>query len=235
MEQHQDQHNENNGLSVEVNSQKFISGKKKDAKKALEDTNCNLTILNSQSNEVLTDGEIIKSCEKKLSLLSLNGPTKLSNGIENSVESDCSSLENTVSKKISSQCETCVKASENPNVSAVVNSIDDKNRDSEHSLIKSSQGVNISADGKENPQALTDVTEGITDSPVHDDVAVCAQLSDSKPNESPQVEIKYVSYESEVQMPDIMRLIQKDLSEPYSIYTYRYFIHNWPQLCFLVS
>jgi len=30
-----------------------------------------------------------------------------------------------------------------------------------------------------------------------------------------------------------MKLIQKDLSEPYSIYTYRYFIHNWPKLCFL--
>lgn len=45
--------------------------------------------------------------------------------------------------------------------------------------------------------------------------------------------IKYVGYESENQMPDIMRLIQKDLSEPYSIYTYRYFIHNWPKLCFL--
>lgn len=47
--------------------------------------------------------------------------------------------------------------------------------------------------------------------------------------------IEYVVYVSEVQMPDIMRLITKDLSEPYSIYTYRYFIHNWPKLCFLVS
>lgn len=46
--------------------------------------------------------------------------------------------------------------------------------------------------------------------------------------------IRYVRYESELQMPDIIRLITKDLSEPYSIYTYRYFIHNWPQLCFLV-
>ncbi|CAL1283630.1 unnamed protein product [Larinioides sclopetarius] len=36
-------------------------------------------------------------------------------------------------------------------------------------------------------------------------------------------------------MPDIMRLIQKDLSEPYSIYTYRYFIHNWPKLTYLSS
>ncbi|XP_053553301.1 N-alpha-acetyltransferase 30 [Bombina bombina] len=44
---------------------------------------------------------------------------------------------------------------------------------------------------------------------------------------------RYVRYESELQMPDIMRLITRDLSEPYSIYTYRYFIHNWPQLCFL--
>ncbi|XP_034239664.1 N-alpha-acetyltransferase 30-like [Thrips palmi] len=45
--------------------------------------------------------------------------------------------------------------------------------------------------------------------------------------------IVYVSYESELQMPDIMRIMNKDLSEPYSIYTYRYFIYNWPKLCFL--
>lgn len=46
--------------------------------------------------------------------------------------------------------------------------------------------------------------------------------------------IEYSNYESELQIPDIMKLIQKDLSEPYSIYTYRYFIHNWPHLCFMV-
>ncbi|KAF6022844.1 NAA30 [Bugula neritina] len=45
----------------------------------------------------------------------------------------------------------------------------------------------------------------------------------------------YVCYESELQMSDIMTLISKDLSEPYSIYTYRYFIHNWPDLCFLAK
>ena len=47
--------------------------------------------------------------------------------------------------------------------------------------------------------------------------------------------VEYVNYENETQMGAIMSLIQKDLSEPYSIYTYRYFIHNWPHLCFLVS
>ena len=50
-----------------------------------------------------------------------------------------------------------------------------------------------------------------------------------------KVTINYVNYESESQMKDIMSLITKDLSEPYSIYTYRYFIHNWPKLSFLVS
>eukprot|EP00193_Tetraselmis_chui_P003123 CAMPEP_0177756164 /NCGR_PEP_ID=MMETSP0491_2-20121128/2961_1 /TAXON_ID=63592 /ORGANISM="Tetraselmis chuii, Strain PLY429" /LENGTH=172 /DNA_ID=CAMNT_0019271725 /DNA_START=293 /DNA_END=811 /DNA_ORIENTATION=- len=30
-----------------------------------------------------------------------------------------------------------------------------------------------------------------------------------------------------------MALIDNELSEPYSIFTYRYFIYNWPHLCFL--
>lgn len=47
------------------------------------------------------------------------------------------------------------------------------------------------------------------------------------------VEVTFKEYENEHQMPDIMRVIQRELSEPYSIYTYRYFIHNWPKLCFL--
>jgi len=61
------------------------------------------------------------------------------------------------------------------------------------------------------------------------------QLTQPEPEpESEDNGVQYVVYESELQMPDIVRLIQKDLSEPYSIYTYRYFIHNWPNLCFMV-
>lgn len=65
----------------------------------------------------------------------------------------------------------------------------------------------------------------------------CHDSSFSERPESSNVisEVTYLVYESERQMPNIMRLITKDLSEPYSIYTYRYFIHNWPNLCFLVS
>lgn len=100
---------------------------------------------------------------------------------------------------------------------------------------------NISSDSREKQE---DLSNKIVES---DSKACCSnnQVSDlSKnlqeltlrgeihPNLPP---INYVQYESEVQMPMIMKIIQKDLSEPYSIYTYRYFIHNWPKLCFLVS
>lgn len=70
----------------------------------------------------------------------------------------------------------------------------------------------------------------------HIDVELQKEDGTCEGNGSDKVgDLDYVVYESELQMPDIMRLITKDLSEPYSIYTYRYFIHNWPRLCFLVS
>lgn len=56
---------------------------------------------------------------------------------------------------------------------------------------------------------------------------VGAKTSDGK-------EIEYSSYIGEEQISELMALIDKDLSEPYSIFTYRYFINNWPQLCIMV-
>lgn len=40
-------------------------------------------------------------------------------------------------------------------------------------------------------------------------------------------------YVGEEQMGIIMSLIDAELSEPYTVYTYRYFLNQWPQLCFL--
>jgi len=45
--------------------------------------------------------------------------------------------------------------------------------------------------------------------------------------------IDFVNYINEEQLEDVMRLVGQDLSEPYSIFTYRYFLHRWPQLCIL--
>ncbi|PON71829.1 FkbH domain containing protein [Parasponia andersonii] len=46
-------------------------------------------------------------------------------------------------------------------------------------------------------------------------------------------EIEYVSYGGEHHLPLIMALVDSELSEPYSIFTYRYFVYLWPQLSFL--
>jgi len=43
-------------------------------------------------------------------------------------------------------------------------------------------------------------------------------------------DVVFSSFESEEALPDIMALVEKDLSEPYSIFTYRYFILGWPEL-----
>lgn len=42
-----------------------------------------------------------------------------------------------------------------------------------------------------------------------------------------------VQYKTEDDLALVMRLIDNELSEPYSIFTYRYFIYNWPNLCYL--
>ena len=44
-------------------------------------------------------------------------------------------------------------------------------------------------------------------------------------------QITYVDYTSETQLPAMMEMIDQMLSEPYSIFTYRYFLNAWPNLC----
>ncbi|KAK8044840.1 ribosomal-protein-alanine N-acetyltransferase [Apiospora rasikravindrae] len=51
-------------------------------------------------------------------------------------------------------------------------------------------------------------------------------------------ELRYIQYEhalEEQYLPAIRALISKDLSEPYSIYVYRYFLYQWAHLCYMVS
>ncbi|CAI5485090.1 unnamed protein product [Closterium sp. Yama58-4] len=44
----------------------------------------------------------------------------------------------------------------------------------------------------------------------------------------------YHAYRSEeADLAAVMRLVQCELSEPYSVFTYRYFLHHWPHLTFL--
>jgi peptide alpha-N-acetyltransferase len=50
-------------------------------------------------------------------------------------------------------------------------------------------------------------------------------------------DLRYIQYEhalEEQYLPAIRALISKDLSEPYSIYVYRYFLYQWAHLCYMV-
>lgn len=53
----------------------------------------------------------------------------------------------------------------------------------------------------------------------------------------PKNDLRYIQYESSKEneyVAAIRQLISKDLSEPYSIYVYRYFLYQWGDLCFMV-
>ncbi|KAJ5978659.1 hypothetical protein N7501_002001, partial [Penicillium viridicatum] len=59
-----------------------------------------------------------------------------------------------------------------------------------------------------------------------DDIAVMSNAPD----------LRYVRYENSREneyVAAMRQLISKDLSEPYSIYVYRYFLYQWGDLCFL--
>ncbi|KAG6013677.1 hypothetical protein E4U43_007169 [Claviceps pusilla] len=49
-------------------------------------------------------------------------------------------------------------------------------------------------------------------------------------------DLRYIQYRHELEsryLPAIRSLISKDLSEPYSIYVYRYFLCQWAHLCYM--
>lgn len=72
-------------------------------------------------------------------------------------------------------------------------------------------------------------------------ILVPAVRSISKPKPKSRMslpsELKYIQYAHRLEaqyLPSIRALISKDLSEPYSIYVYRYFLYQWGHLCFMV-
>jgi len=59
------------------------------------------------------------------------------------------------------------------------------------------------------------------------------QGADSFPLSPSVTIIPYSPADEDTHLPAIQSLISGDLSEPYSIYCYRYFLHQWPDLCFI--
>lgn len=57
--------------------------------------------------------------------------------------------------------------------------------------------------------------------------------SSTRPQPPADLPVTFIPYGGESHLPSIQALIDRDLSEPYSVFTYRYFLNQWPQLCFL--
>lgn len=47
-------------------------------------------------------------------------------------------------------------------------------------------------------------------------------------------EVVFTDYKGEEELQYIINLMKDELSEPYPVYTYRYFVNNWPKLAILV-
>ena len=64
-----------------------------------------------------------------------------------------------------------------------------------------------------------------------------AAMAEEKRTAELPAELRYIQYSHGLEkkfLPSIRALISKDLSEPYSIYVYRYFLYQWGELCFMV-
>lgn len=59
-------------------------------------------------------------------------------------------------------------------------------------------------------------------------------FSSLKPDDTGLIYLPYSVDQETRYLPAIRDLIANDLSEPYSIYVYRYFLNQWPHLCFMV-
>lgn len=106
----------------------------------------------------------------------------------------------------------------------------EKSSDSSHSFSGARPRTRNTSNSSQSTQPKSDVDLSSTSESLIAPEICISPVSSSIDDD---LKVEYVNYENELQMSAIMRLIQKDLSEPYSIYTYRYFIHNWPKLCFL--
>ena len=112
-------------------------------------------------------------------------------------------------------------------ITAEINGMDHQTDPTTNHLNEPSTIDNFTSDNPENQ--ITTTNQSDTDN------ELIAKLDKLLLEEDNDPELYFHSYKSEEEMSSIMSLISSTLSEPYSIYTYRYFIHNWPDLCFLCS
>ncbi|CAH1371311.1 unnamed protein product [Tenebrio molitor] len=145
---------------------------------------------------------------------------------QNEISRDKNSEEEGISKDVKSKL---TKLDSNDNISSQEKMLEN----SQESDVSFNLSNNSTITLEDSTASCSNKITSSSDEKISDLVEDLEKVEIEQPPKRELPPIKYVQYESELQMPMIMKIIQKDLSEPYSIYTYRYFIHNWPKLCFL--
>eukprot|EP00033_Pygsuia_biforma_P002523 GCRY01002794.1.p1 GENE.GCRY01002794.1~~GCRY01002794.1.p1 ORF type:complete len:209 (+),score=15.62 GCRY01002794.1:164-790(+) len=56
-----------------------------------------------------------------------------------------------------------------------------------------------------------------------------------KKNKQSSFNFTFEQYKGEEQLDIVKELVENNLSEPYSVFTYRYFLNQWPKFCFLAK
>lgn len=75
-------------------------------------------------------------------------------------------------------------------------------------------------------------------SPAEGGAQAAGKAAEAAETKTKSSDLRYVCYGHEKEspyLPLIKQLISRDLSEPYSIYVYRYFLYQWGDLCFMVN
>jgi hypothetical protein len=84
------------------------------------------------------------------------------------------------------------------------------------------------------PKEILDELEAEEAEEAAREAARAAAEAAEEPLNPQDVEIRFEDYHDEdTQIQVIMDLVDNELSEPYNIFTYRYFVNNWPNLTFL--
>lgn len=231
--------------TVAVNGLESTTSNSSSKKKKTKKRNKSKNIGTNPNQEPISEGRDVNSTS--------NGSGKRQNGLleaaveeedttttthENSVDKVSEKLDQALqlnSNKNGLTNGTASGSEDHPPPTTAANNASKKRHRNKHKAKSQTAATAVSGNCQESPppsdQPQPAAAAAVTSCPV--EPAVTELPQPPSPEEPPKPHIDYREYESELQMPAIMALIQKDLSEPYSIYTYRYFIHNWPRLCFL--
>ncbi|GAA6020226.1 hypothetical protein JCM8202_002584 [Rhodotorula sphaerocarpa] len=102
---------------------------------------------------------------------------------------------------------------------------------SEEAALPSLHALSLSS-AASTPPPIASTSTAIIDGAEQAGLTARPSTSESAPLARYDGPITYRAYQGEADLEAIVALVDDELSEPYNLYTYRYFLDDWPHLCF---